>query len=379
MCPSSISRWRWHSVPDPFPLFPVCRRHLDALTTEVAIMQHAKGAQSDPSHGYCTDDVARSLRVDLLHQRELGWQEVASSADRNIAFLADAFEDSTGHFRNLRRWDGVWLDAPGSEDADARALQALGEVIASAPDGTLRDEAAALFERALPTASEVGSLRARASVILACEAAAQAGLFGMVADAYWRAAHELWHAFADCAMDPVWPWPEPLVTYENELPAQALIVAGRGLDRPGMVRTGLTVLDWLIDAQMDADGHLRMVGNVGWWPREGPVARFDQQPISATTLLLAAATAFGETADPRYSDAMQSAYAWFLGRNDARTPVADPTSGASADGIGPAGVSRNQGAESTLMWLIALEHTRGHRARGVRTSARPGDPLATVA
>jgi hypothetical protein len=314
-----------------------------------------------------------------LHRRELGWQAVATSAGRSVTFLAEAFEGSTGRFRNLRRWDGVWLDIPGSEDANARALHALGVAISSAPAGTVRDDASALFERAFSTASHVSSLRPQATVILACEAVARTRGFDVVADVYRRVANDLWKSFAGCESDTDWPWPEALVTYENELPPQALIVAGRRLKRPRMVQAGLHVLDWLIDAQTDQDGNLRTVGNAGWWPRGGQVARYDQQPISTTTLLLAAETAFEETADPRYRDAMESAYGWFLSRNDAHAPVADPTSGAGADGIGPAGVSRNQGAESTLMWLIALEHIRDLRARNAQATAKPGDAFAAVA
>ena len=82
-------------------------------------MQHARLAQPDPDHGYCTDDVARALLVDLLHQRELGWKAVEASAARNVRFLAEAYDPASGRFRNLRRDDGAWLDAPGSEDADA--------------------------------------------------------------------------------------------------------------------------------------------------------------------------------------------------------------------------------------------------------------------
>ncbi len=175
-------------MPELFPLYPVNRRHLETLTTRIGIMQHAQGARPDPDHGYCTDDVARALMVDLLHGRELGWQTVEMSAARNVTFLAEAFEGSSGRFRNLRRWDGAWLDHPGSEDADARALHALGEVIASAPDGTLRDDAAALFERALPAASQVISLRPRATVILACDAVAHAGMIDEVSDVYRRVA-----------------------------------------------------------------------------------------------------------------------------------------------------------------------------------------------
>lgn len=361
------------------PLFPVTRRHLDVLTTEIGIMQHAQGARPDPSHGYCTDDVARALMVDLSHQRDLGWEAVATSAGRSVTFLAEAFEGSTGRFRNLRRWDGAWLDLPGSEDANARALHALAVAMASAPDGTVRADASALFQRAFSTASQVRSLRPLATVVLACEAVAQRIGLDVVADVYLRAANDLWTSFAGCESDTVWPWPETLVTYENELPPQALIVAGRRLKRPRMVQAGLHVLDWLIDAQTGENGYLRTIGNAGWWPRGGQAARYDQQPISTTTLLLAAETAFEETADPRYRDAMESAYGWFLGRNDAHTPVADPITGAGADGIGPGGVSRNQGAESTLMWLIALEHIRDLRARDAQASAKPGETFAALA
>jgi hypothetical protein len=360
------------------PLFPVNRRHLDVLTTDVGIMQHAQEARPDPSHGYCTDDVARALLVDLLHQRELGWEAVETSVARNVTFMGEAFEASTGRFRNLRRADGTWLDVPGSEDADARALRSLAEVIASAPAGSVLADATVLFERALSTASRVHFLRPLAGVILACDAAVRAGLVGDVMDVYRRVASELWRSFGDREVDTAWPWPENVITYENELPAQALLVAGHRLDRPNMIQAGLRVLDWLIEAQTNADGHLSSVGNAGWWPRGGVAARYDQQPISATTLLLAAETAFEETGAPRYEDAVESAYSWFLGRNDAHTPVAEPATGACNDGIGPAGVSRNQGAESTLMWLIALEHVRGLRARTLRTDRMPSDALAAV-
>ena len=107
-----------------------------------------------------------------------------------------------------------------------------------------------------------------------------------------------------------------------------------------------------------------------------PGLDFDQQAISTTSLLLAADAAFEATGQARYRDAMEMAYGWFLGRNDAHAPVADPSSGACGDGIGPAGVSRNQGAESTLMWLMALEHVRAARRRAARLAPVPRTSLA---
>jgi len=365
-------------VPELAPLFPVSRGHLDALSSDIGIMQHAQGAQPDPDHGYCTDDVARALLVDLLHQRVLDWAAVEASVVRNLRFLEEAFEPSSGRFRNLRRADGAWLDVPSSEDASARALHALAETIASAPAGAVSAVATTLFERALRSASRVTSLRPRATVLLACEAAVRAGMIGDVLEVYQRVAHDLWRSFERCEMDSAWPWPESVGTYENELPARALIIGGRRLGRPRMSQVGLRVLDWLIDAQTTPDGQLRTVGNAGWWPRGGLKARFDQQAISTTSLLLGADTAYEATGSHRYRGAMEMAYGWFLDRNDAHEAVADPVSGACGDGIGPAGVSRNQGAESTLMWLIALEHIRAIRERSSRTAELPYEALAAA-
>ena len=215
--------------------------------------------------------------------------------------------------------------------------------------------------------------------MLACAAAWRAGLSSEVVRVAERVADDLELRFSACAASLDWPWPEDIVTYENELPAAALIVGGRILHRPRLVAMGTRVLDWLIEAQTLPDGRLRTVGNDGWWPKGGLAARFDQQAISVTSVLLAAEVALEATEEGRYRDTMESAYAWFLGRNDAHEPVAEPRSGACGDGIGPAGVSRNQGAESTLMWLTALEHIRRLRTRWPLPAAARQRGLAAVA
>ena len=118
------------------PLYPVSREHFNTLSDETGIMQHAIGRRPDPAHGYCTDDVARGLLVDLVHLPELGWQAVDVSVRRSLRFLVDAFDPALGRFRNCRGSDGRWLDSTRSQDAHARAILALGELIARAPQGT---------------------------------------------------------------------------------------------------------------------------------------------------------------------------------------------------------------------------------------------------
>ena len=358
-------------MPELAPLFPVNRRHFEALSDATGIVQHAVGSVPDPTHGYCTDDVARALTVDLLHARSLGWAAVEESAWRSLRFLADALEPGPGRFRNCRAVDGAWIAAAGSEDAQGRAMRALGEVVLEAPDAAMRALAAALFEHALPATRALTALRGRASALLGCDAAMRGGLDGETLRVHRELATGLWATFEAGAGAQEWPWPEDVLTYENALPAQALLVAGQRLGAR-IVRAGQRALDWLIGIQITPDGHLSPVGNGGWWPRGGARAQFDQQPIEATALLLAAEAAHAATGDDRYARTMESAYGWFLGQNDLGVRLADPERGACCDGLTRRGANENQGAESTLMWLIALERVRAARPASTRVAPVPG-------
>ncbi|HEY5630181.1 MAG TPA: hypothetical protein VIR16_11785 [Candidatus Limnocylindrales bacterium] len=346
------------------PLHPVSRRHLTALTGEFGILQHASGSVADPAHGYCVDDVARALEVDLLHARTLRWATVSESAWRNLRYLEDAFDPTTGRFGNFRAIDGTWIGGPGSDDSFGRAMLGLATAIASSPEPELAARADALFDRALPKAARISSPRARAAVVLACHAApnpARKTLMRTLATDL----HVLFRSYAK----PGWPWPEQELTYENALLPRAMIVAGHALSAMTMRAIGLQVLDWLIDIQTAEDGHLSPVGN-GWFPFGGVKSQFDQQPVEATSLLLAAEAAYATTGKPRYRETMERAYGWFLGENDLRVRIASPLRGASGDALTARGRNTNEGAESTLMWLIAAEHIRAIRALEA-TSASP--------
>jgi hypothetical protein len=335
---------------------PISRRHLEALTGELGILQHAIGSRPDPAHGYCVDDVARALQVDLLHGCTLGWQAVSESAWRSLRFLEAALDETSGTLRNFRSIDGTWAAGPGSSDSVGRALLALGETISGAPDPEMVERATRLFERVLPKAIRLSSPRARASIVLGCAAAPDSPRTAVMR----TLATDLHARFRSFAR-PGWPWPEEVVTYENALLPRAMIVAGHRLGATTMREVGLQVLDWLIEIQTTDEGHLSPIGN-GWWARGGTRSRFDQQPIEATSLLLAAEAALDATGLPRYRKTMERAYRWFLGENDLGRKVADPARGAGRDGLTKGGVNTNEGAESTLMWLMAAEHIRALRA-----------------
>ncbi len=363
------------------PVPAVARRHLEELSDGIGVVQHAVGTTPDARHGYCTDDVARALLVDLRHSSAAPDPVTLASARRSLAFLEEAFDPHLGRFRNFRTSDGRWIEEVGSEDCHGRAVQALGTAIAAAPDPRLRAAARQLLRAALPATHGFRALRPWAYVVLGCDAALNAESAHETRRTLALLGARLAAAFPPAAggatVGPAaWLWPEPVVTYDNAVLPHALIVAGRRLGRPDWVALGLRVLRWLAEAQTAPDGHLVPVGNQGWWRRGTHPARFDQQPIEATALLEAAAAAVDATGDAAWVELAARAYDWFIGANDLGVPLADPATGGCYDGLGAAGRNTNQGAESTLCWLLAVERLRDLQGR-LRSGAlrlRPAPP-----
>lgn len=348
------------------------------MTGPHGIWQHSDGVTPDLAQGTCTDDVARALTVDLLHRHALGWEAVRPSAHRAMSYLEAAFDEDRGTFRNFRAANGDWLDDEPSQDSQGRALLALGIAAREAAEVPLRLRAISLLDRASDGAARLTSPRAVASAILGLDARLDVGTSGPTKALFSHLAGRLGRRFVDIDLDGDWPWPEAVLAYENALLPHALLVAGRRLGNASMRRVGLAVLDWLIAAQTATGGGFSPVGNDGWWERGGSRARYAQQPIEATATILAAACAYDETRDLGYRRAAEAAYAWFLGDNDAGLVVAEVATGGCHDGLSEREVNANQGAESTLMWLMAVETMRLLRRRSGRMRARGPQPGTLV-
>jgi glycosyltransferase involved in cell wall biosynthesis len=350
---------------------PAVRRHLGRLADDLGIAQHAVGAEPDLRHGYCTDDVARALVADVLHAEQVDGPALARSIRRHLAFLEQAFDPVRGRFRNFRAADGRWLEAMGSEDSHGRAVAALGETALRVEDRSVRRAAGDLLAAALPACLELEHLRPRAYAMLGCVALLDAPGVGPAASEGRRVLMELGEqlmaAFTGGRTDVSWPWPEDSVTYDNAVLPRALLEAGQRLGRRPWVERGALVLRWLDRAQTAPAGHFRPIGNRGWWPRGGRPAQWDQQPIEALSTLEAALAAEAATGDAEFGDLAERAYAWFTGANDLGLPVADPAEGACHDGLGSGGLNPNQGAESTLAWLVAVERMRARRSAAPTT------------
>jgi hypothetical protein len=129
-----------------------------------------------------------------------------------------------------------------------------------------------------------------------------------------------------------------------------------------MIETGLRALDWLMELQTSAEGYFAPIGSEGFYERGGGMARFDQQPVEAFTMLDACIEAHNCTADDKYLRYAHTCLNWFLGNNDMHLAIYDHSTGGCRDGLHPKGVNENQGAESTLAWLMSLLTLYRHRS-----------------
>ena len=68
--------------------------------------------------------------------------------------------------------------------------------------------------------------------------------------------------------------------------------------------------------------------------------------------------AFRVTGNSRWRKEAWSAFNWFLGKNDLKLPLYDSTTGGCRDGLHPNRANENQGAESTLSFLMAVSELR---------------------
>ena len=335
--------------------------HLFRMTDQTGMVEHAVFVVPNYPEGYTSDDNARALIVTTLLE-DLGVRVPTGSADlasRYLAFLWHAFDPSTQRFRNCLSYERQWQEPEGSEDGHGRALWGLGTVLGRSKNAGLRGAAGRLFELAVPVAVEFKSPRACAFALLGLQEyldsfpgdraalTAAAALANQLLNAY-RANHSV-----------DWNWFENVLAYSNARLPEALIRSGaRGANKE-MVSVGLEALDWLVGIQRcEAKGHFVPIGSEGFYSKNSEKARFDQQPVEACAVVSACLQAYRVTGQGRWREQAWSAFNWFLGDNDLAIALYDPATGGCRDGLHPDRANENQGAESTLSFLMALLEMR---------------------
>jgi len=325
--------------------------HLKRLTDDTGLIQHAKYIVPDRHTGYCLDDNSRALMLcawaySLLKEDDS--KELVSTYFSFTHFM----QTPDGRFRNFMDYQRHFLDETGSDDACGRALWALGYIIWRPPRNAYRSLAYECFQKALPHVHGL-NLRGKALAMLGLVSYLRCYQGDESVTAKLRECADFLLSLYQDVSDENWQWFEDIICYDNGIMPMALFQTYSILREEKYLTVAKKTLEFL-EKTITQNGRLSIVGSRGWYKRGGAKAKYDQQPIDASAMVLAYQSAYRVTNDKEYLKKMRKAFGWFLGENDMGMSLYDHETKGCADGLMPEGVSLNQGGESTVSFLMAL-------------------------
>ncbi|MBC7125014.1 MAG: glycosyltransferase [Bacteroidales bacterium] len=323
------------------------------LTDDTGITQHARFCVPNREHGYCIDDNARALMLTVMLQNYTQKiNELRHLTDVYLSFVDYAYNPSTKRFRNFMSYDRRWLEESGSEDSQGRTIWALGYSVAHMKKGIYLNHVNYLFEKAIEIVPHLNYPRSIAYAILGLVEYLRVKDDPNTMSLLKNKVDQLSGFFSKSIDNPKWPWYEDIVTYANARIPQALIASGKLLNNVSLIQMGVKLLDWLVEKQF-SDNVFVPIGNRGWLTPDA-MAQFDQQPIEAHGMIDACLEAEDYFNNLKYETIALNVFAWFMGRNTLKQNVCDFSTGGCFDGLSNEGVNLNQGAESTLSWMMSL-------------------------
>ncbi len=323
--------------------------HLKKLTDSFGCIQFARSSTPDKTSGYTVDDNSRALMTSILHNKLFGSRISFNLAKTYLKFLEQA-QKPDGTFKNNFHNKEAKLDE-FSEDAFGRAIWSIGFTLNKTQNKKILNKATNLFEKAYKKTNKIESLRAKAFIIMgiyyAYKKDPQPKYLKRIKDLSWS----LVEAYKEHSSDE-WQWFEENLTYDNAKLPEALFMAFELTDVESFIEVAESTLHFLSDISFEEDV-LHPIGQNGWFNRSGKRAFFDQQPLDAAAMVHAYLAAFRATEDRHYLEKAVLAFNWFLGNNHLNQMLYDEGTGGCYDGLGKHALNLNQGAESTISYLLS--------------------------
>ena len=331
---------------------PISMDHIERMTDAIGMIEHASFSVPDLKEGYSLDDNTRALLMVMMHYN--------IEKDKNLLKLADTYlrfiklmQMDDGFFHNDYDFKQRFMDEKGSEDSFGRTIWAMGYLIQHAPNDAYFQFASNIFYRALPHFEKIISIRAIANIII--------GLSHFLTrypdhESIRQILIKLTKKITDqynAEKEPDWDWFEPILSYDNAILPLALWNAFAITHYRDILTVAKNTTSFLEKQTMNG-GHISIVGSSGW-QRKGEAKSIEgQQPINAMALVMMYGKAYELTKDENYFQKMYLSFSWFTGNNDLFIPLFDEETKGCCDGLEKTGINRNQGAESTLSYYLAL-------------------------
>ncbi|MET3115030.1 glycosyltransferase involved in cell wall biosynthesis [Pedobacter sp. CG_S7] len=335
--------------PDLMPAFSLA--HIQRLTDDTGIVQHAKYGIPNLKEGYCLDDNARALIAVILAYQQNKSKVALQLLPVYLSYI-QYMQCDDGNFRNFLSFRREYLDEVGSEDSFGRTIWSLGYLINNAPNNSYREFAKELFSKSIPHFNKLHHLRGIANTIIGLGHYLKAQPYDeAMIDEMNKLSVPLIAAYKK-NKEENWYWFEEKLTYDNAILPLALLSHYEITHHQESLDIALESLNFLTVLTLDK-GYLSPIGNDGWLYRTAEMAIYDQQAIETMAMVLMYFKSYQITHDLKYIKQMYLSYQWFLGENSLRLPLYDHETKGCGDGLQPHGVNRNQGAESTLAYWIS--------------------------
>ena len=329
--------------------------HLKAMTTDVGLIQFSKINQPDLKSGYTLDDNARALVATSMCFKLTGEKESINDIRKYLGFIKFC-QQSSGHFLNYVDQDKKFTDQNKEvnlDDSNGRAIWALGYLLSlkNILPKAINTEALSIFEKALLHIKSVKSPRGMAF--------AMKGLFyfhkGTKStehlDIVKIYANRLLKFYKNVSTSS-WEWFENYLTYANSILPEAMLY--------GWMMTGESIykdvakksLHFLLSRTFNEHG-IEVISNKSWLQKGQEAGHFGEQPIDVADTIMTLSKFYDVFKDEDYRKKMETAFNWFLGSNRLHQIIYNPCTGGCHDGLEETHVNLNQGAESTVSYLMA--------------------------
>jgi len=330
---------------------PFSLNHINRMTDDTGIIQHAKFSIPNLKEGYCLDDNARALLMVLMTYRQTKNMRALELSPIYLSYI-HYMQNPDGTFRNFLSFSRNFLEKVGSEDSFGRTIWALGYLLGNAPNDSYYQTGRLLFFNAAPNFEKLTSIRGIANTMIGISYYLLSNPSDESMTERLRSlANKLVRAF-DENETPGWKWFESILAYDNGMLPLALLHASEILNDEKITKTAMESMDFLIKNTLK-DNYLSIIGNEKWYVKDGERSVFAQQPIDAMAMVLMLHQAFLLTKEKEYLNKLYNSFLWFLGENDLRMSLYDFETQGCCDGFEKYGVNRNQGAESSLAYLIS--------------------------
>ena len=332
--------------------------HLINMTDNFGMIQFAVQTNPLTSSGYTIDDNARALITCVNYLEKDENEHLLKLVELYLEYISICQTDSgfINYIGEDKKEDRQRNSRENLDDAKARTLWALGEVLNSNLPSELKEKAYRIWRKAKVSSIRFSFLRSKAFLIKALTNCYQSDFFegrkDSLAKRIAKEADYLCYVYnKHVSQDHKWEWFEHEMTYSNALLPEALLIAFDIVEKETYFNIGLTSLEFLNSVTF-RDYLCIPIGN-NWYERGKGRSYFDQQPEEAAALVYALVSAYELTQDLRYRKLAMRALFWFLGNNNLGMHIYDKITGGTRDGLTQDGVNLNEGAESTVSFLLA--------------------------